>query len=286
MALYKISDICFKIDCYRNDYFVKQLKNYITNDKPDVIIEFKHECDFIDMPQGNLIANVNQSYYIREADGSLVVADHLPEITDGAINLVRYSKDYKKIDVYLCKKSYLDIELDIRPFVIFGEIFKNVLLQNDGSVIHSSAISYKNNGILFSAPPGTGKSTHTQLWVENYPETVIVNDDMPAIREIDGKMYVFGTPWSGKSNINNNVCVPLRAIVLLSRGTSNFIETASRDETIFNLVNETVKSAVFDTAQNNLKFIKRIVESVPVYSLKCNVSADAVEKVKNQLNLL
>ena len=78
-----------------------------------------------------------------------------------------------------------------------GEVlFRTSLLCCDGIVIHSSAIELDGNGILFSAPSGTGKSTQANLWRE-HKGAVVLNGDRPALRTLDGSVYVYGTLWSG-----------------------------------------------------------------------------------------
>ena len=71
---------------------------------------------------------------------------------------------------------------------------------------------------------GTGKSTHTALWLKNFaPRASIINDDKPAIRIQKDGIFVYGTPWSGKTDQNKNVKVPLQGIAFLERGEENSI---------------------------------------------------------------
>lgn len=53
----------------------------------------------------------------------------------------------------------------------------NVLL------FHGSVIAVDNKGYLFTAPSGTGKSTHTRLWMERFKNRAyMVNDDKPLLK--------------------------------------------------------------------------------------------------------
>ena len=72
-------------------------------------------------------------------------------------------------------------------------------------LLHSSAVVVDGYAYLFSADSGTGKSTHTGLWKQHFGDRAyIINDDKPAIRKVDGEWYVFGTPWSGKTDTSVN----------------------------------------------------------------------------------
>lgn len=50
------------------------------------------------------------------------------------------------------------------------------------AAVHSSVIIYENQAVLFLGESGTGKSTHTRLWLENVPGTRLLNDDSPLLR--------------------------------------------------------------------------------------------------------
>ena len=87
--------------------------------------------------------------------------------------------------------------------------------------VHSSSLAYNGRGLMFSAPSGTGKSTHTGLWQKYRPGTIIVNDDMPMINT-NGEIALCGTPFAGTTGINTNINVPLAAVVFLRRAAGKF----------------------------------------------------------------
>ncbi len=90
--------------------------------------------------------------------------------------------------------------------------------------IHTSTITYKGKNVLFLGESGTGKSTHTRLWRENIPGATLLNDDSPILRIIDGKPWVFGSPWSGKTPCYKNEKYPLAACVRLAQAPYNKIK--------------------------------------------------------------
>lgn len=91
-------------------------------------------------------------------------------------------------------------------------------------MVHASVIGHAGEGYLFLGRSGTGKSTHSRLWLENIEDTFLLNDDNPVIRIIDGKAFVYGTPWSGKTPCYKNESLPLKAAVRLSQAPANNIE--------------------------------------------------------------
>ncbi len=88
--------------------------------------------------------------------------------------------------------------------------------------MHSSVIMHGGMGYMFLGLSGTGKSTHSRLWLENIPDTELLNDDNPVVRIMpDGKAWVFGSPWSGKTPCYKNMQVPVGGIVLIRRCQHN-----------------------------------------------------------------
>ena len=93
----------------------------------------------------------------------------------------------------------------------------------DTVLIHSSVIRCDGKGYLMTAPSGTGKSTHTNLWYKNIPGCDLLNDDNPIIRIIDGKAIVYGSPWSGKTPCYRNIQAPIGGIVRIQQRPENTI---------------------------------------------------------------
>ena len=91
------------------------------------------------------------------------------------------------------------------------------------ALFHSSVIGYRGCGYMFLGKSGTGKSTHSSLWLKYIEGTELLNDDNPVVRFIDGKPWVFGSPWSGKTPCYRNVKAPVGAIVRLSQAPYNKI---------------------------------------------------------------
>ncbi|MBR7071628.1 MAG: hypothetical protein IKI29_05670, partial [Clostridia bacterium] len=94
-------------------------------------------------------------------------------------------------------------------------------------VFHGSAVAVKNRCFIFAAVSGTGKTTHTDLWLKNIPGSFVVNGDKPILRMESDGVYVYGTPWMGKEGMGCNQKVPLHAVCFLSRGKENIIVPCS-----------------------------------------------------------
>ena len=89
--------------------------------------------------------------------------------------------------------------------------------------MHASVVMHGGRGFLFLGKSGTGKSTHSRLWLENISGTELLNDDNPVLRVVDGVARVYGSPWSGKTPCYKAQDAPVGAIVRLSQAPANRI---------------------------------------------------------------
>ena len=174
------------------------------------------------------------------------------------------------------KKDYPDISDDDGEYIFTGISFYNNLLKHNGFMLHSSAIVVDGKAYLFSADPGTGKSTHTRLWLEHFGSRgYILNDDKPALRLVDGVWYAYGTPWSGKHDISVNVGVPVQGIAVLKRGETNEITRYDGINAIFDIFSQTNRVRKLENRERVLMLLDKLMTQVPVWKLKCNMDPEA-----------
>ena len=146
----------------------------------------------------------------------------------------------------------------------FKGSFNNTLL------IHASTVRHKNYAYAFIAKSGTGKSTHSSLWLRYIPECELINDDNPIIRIIDGIPYLYGSPWSGKTPCYRNIKVKLGGITRIDRAERNSINKLSPTEAFASLLPScsTMKwdKVIFG---NICSTISLLIERTNIYTLHC-----------------
>lgn len=162
-------------------------------------------------------------------------------------------------------------------YFFLGSDFYTHLLDYHGCMIHASAVMVEGQAYLFSAPCGTGKSTHTGLWRQYMGDKAeILNDDKPAVRQEDGRLWVYGTPFSGKSDLNLNTRAPLKAICMLEQGPKNVIRRLTPAEAIPLLMQQTIRPWAAPRMDALLMRLDEILRTVPVYHMACTISEEAV----------
>ncbi len=165
---------------------------------------------------------------------------------------------------------------DIGEYLSTGSVFYKYLLDFDGMMLHSSAVVVDGKAYLFTADSGTGKSTHTRLWLDLFGDRAfILNDDKPALRLEDGVWYAYGTPWSGKNDISVDKRVPVAGIAALQRGEKNEIEPLGGIEGVQAILKQVNRPRAAGCREKLLELMDKLFAQVPVWKLCCNMEPEA-----------
>lgn len=168
---------------------------------------------------------------------------------------------------------------DIAEYTGIGSEFYKKLLSYEGMMLHASAVAVDGQAYLFSAPSGTGKSTHTEMWQRLFGKerAVIINDDKPAIRKTDGAYYAFGTPFSGKNDISINAGYPVKGICFIQRGNENRIRRLDIKSAVAPFFNQTIRPADESLMDLLCERADDILKCVDFYALDCTADTEAAE---------
>ena len=139
------------------------------------------------------------------------------------------------------------------------------------TMIHSSVIVHDNQAVLFLGESGTGKSTHTRLWLKYIPDAHLLNDDSPIVAIEEGRAHVYGAPWSGKTHCYHRLKFPLKAAVRLSQGPKNVMRPLSVLEAFSALQPSCPPSLAYDAYFSDciIAMLSDMLQQTPVYHLSC-----------------
>ena len=162
----------------------------------------------------------------QEEEGEEIVCGHV----DGHPTFVFYSHG-KRAGWAACSKDYRQVRVslgDLPKLTLDNAMMISYALATasaDTLLFHASVVNRDGKGYMFLGPSGTGKSTHTRLWLKYVPGSRLLNDDNPVVRiGKDGKATVYGSPWSGKTPCYVNEEFPLAALVRLEQAPYNAIQ--------------------------------------------------------------
>jgi hypothetical protein len=147
-----------------------------------------------------------------------------------------------------------------------GRVFCNKILQYDGMMLHASAVMIEDRVYLFSGQCGIGKSTHAKLYLDSFGEkAMIINDDKPILRKIQGTWYAYGTPWCGKDGINRNAKGLLAGICFLQRGDTRITRLTPRESVPRILMHTQYYQTDKERMKKMLSLVDQLAKEVPAF---------------------
>lgn len=158
-------------------------------------------------------------------------------------------------------------------------LISNLLGRGRGVELHSCGIIDRSGrGHLFVGVSGAGKTTTARLWGDS--ASGIVSDDRVIVREREGAMWMFGTPWHGEAELSMPGGVPLAGVYLLEQAEANALRTLDAAEAVARMFRCTFP-LFYDAAALGftLSFLERIAASVPVRELQFTRDRSAVDLV-------
>lgn len=226
--------------------------------------------------------NRNRINVVNTGNGDIVV----DEITDGGYQFI--IKDVsgnsccllqadKNFSTFRCALNGTDLMrgFGLNNALMIAFAFSSSF--NAALLIHASVVRHKGYAYAFTAKSGTGKSTHTGLWLRHIEGCDLINDDNPIIRIIDNTPYIYGSPWSGKTPCYRNIKTKLGAIVLIDRSPKNSIEMLSPVEAFAKILPSCSSmkwdKIIYGNTYNNV--IKLIECSNNNYILHCRPDEEA-----------
>ena len=159
------------------------------------------------------------------------------------------------------------------------------IIRRGGFFLHCSCLKYRGKAIIFTAPSGTGKSTHAALWKQHFGESVeIINDDKPLVREDADGFTIYGTPWRGKHGRGTNTSAPIGAVFFLAQAPENSVEPVDSITALSLLMQQTVIPRGREDTAALVDMLGRLIQSVPMHRLFCNISDEAVTTALSALD--
>ncbi len=274
---YTIAKFDISVDIDYDRYFLERLASYENDFKSDAEITFtiRRTKHLIKPNYTNLLKVGNDKYFCKIDDEDAFI--NFDSNTGKIIALTRFDPTFSKVNIlsYDITQDY-DYSCSRFNFNLVGNAMHYVMAMHSAFVFHSSSLVCNDGGIVFSAPSGTGKSTHTSLWLRQFEDVRILNDDTPVIRLNDsGGVDLYGTPWAGTTGININETAQLKAVIFLERAKGNSMTKLSSADALKYFFEAIVTPLNPRMHLNCLDTIKTIFLNVPIYKLSCNMEPEA-----------
>lgn len=229
-----------------------------------------------DDPQAKLLSDVSviwdETFRFEETTDHYITT--IRAGTSSGVWKMVSSKNFVQSVIYApVSELYLTAKFSWLIMIAYGQ----AALQRHTALIHASVVKKKDLGYIFLGKSGTGKSTHSRLWIENIKDTALLNDDNPAIRLYDnGEVVVFGTPWSGKTACYKQEKVGLGAIIRLEQAPFNKLQWRQGKEALITLL-PSISAIRWNSAlyANMLQIIETVIQHTPIGLLQCLPNKEA-----------
>ncbi|MFP5247789.1 MAG: hypothetical protein ACLGH0_13940, partial [Thermoanaerobaculia bacterium] len=171
------------------------------------------------------------------------------------------------------------LELHPLDYPLDEVIVANLLGRGRGVELHSCGIVDRDGrGHLFVGVSGAGKTTTARLWGDT--AAAIVSDDRVIVREDEGRMWMYGTPWHGEAELSLATRAPLAGVYLLVQAPANALRSLSHAAAVAGLFR--CAFPLFHDASSiefTLSFLERLAHAVPVRELQFTRDRSVVELV-------
>lgn len=190
---------------------------------------------------------------------------------------IAYEREHSEDDINH-SKVYLE-------YIAAYRIFCEKAVDYGVVLCHGSVVEVDGKAYMFTAPSGTGKSTHTRLWREHFGDrAVMINDDKPLLRFEDDGIYVYGTPWDGKHHLSTNKRSKLVGICFLRQDKENSIRIIEPQESLILLMGQIYRPRDTEALMKTFDYIDELISRLPIYQMGCTISEEAVEMAYNAMN--
>lgn len=162
--------------------------------------------------------SISPAYSIYRLDGKIIF--ELEDFQSKVAAILEISDDYRRGDFYP-RPGYKRMTIQSNMNMALMLLYTFNAARNNALMIHASVILHQGKANLFLGHSGTGKSTHSRLWLNHVEGAQLINDDNPVLKVEEGEIIVYGTPWSGKTPCYRNTKASVRSIVSLEQAPLN-----------------------------------------------------------------
>lgn len=225
-------------------------------------------CDMA-LPERELLSDVSivwERFLFEDAGDYYVTTVKNQDETERSMMVSE--KDFRASTVYVKDSQQAGTAINWLLMVQFGQR----ILAFGGVLMHASVVEDGKEAYAFLGKSGTGKSTHSRMWLQAFSDFSLLNDDNPVlmIDEDKQQVHIYGTPWSGKTPCYRKDGFPLKGIVRLEQAPENQFTMHAGSQAFLSLMPSGTairwNNAIFSRMLDNLQ---RVSELTRVGYLRC-----------------
>lgn len=219
---YKVADFCFAVTLLADrdlGVLLPSFCPFMCDCGEEKLFELNEAASLPERPEAVLIDedrnDMGHTRVFRIEDGYRI---ELRYVREDLVHVFETNADFTKVSAVICwEDRYAPVALSSMLRIVFSQ----AIIPHSAVSMHASVVVSDGKAILFMGKSGTGKSTHTRLWIEHIPSSSLLNDDNPIVRVEGDKVIASGSPWSGKTPCYRNESATAVGFVRLKQAPYN-----------------------------------------------------------------
>jgi len=144
-------------------------------------------------------------------------------------------------------------------------------------ILHASSFVVDGQGYCFAGPSRAGKSTLAASLASHHDLTVLGEDHI-ILRYLDGKFWIFGSPWHENPALCAPLGVPLKKLFFINREANLGVESISPlDGVTWVLQTAFIPYYRADLTARILGRLAKLAEEIPFFKLNYQLGTDPYE---------
>jgi len=249
----------------------------------DIIPETKLRVHHDSLPQrsiGKKIFDSGSTWALYRDQGKYVLQDSTFDSDPPPSQLVILESDFKSGDIYINDEIFKNLSLDPLGYPLNQVLMILLLSRCKGLMLHACGIDDRGHGYLFLGNSGHGKSTIARLWSEN--KATVLNDDRIIVREKNGELFMYGTPWPGDFKEVSSKGLAIRKLFFLRHGEKNSVVPKKGREAVLMFLTRCFPP-IWDKKgmEYTMDLCHHMVHKIPCYEFSFEPDRKIVDFVKN-----
>ena len=219
---YKVADFCFALTLLADrdlGVLLPSFCPFMCDCGGEKLFELNETVSLPERPEAVLIDedrnDMGHTRVFRVEEGYRV---ELRYVREDLVHVFETNADFTKVSAVICwEDRYAPVALSSMLRIVFSQ----AIIPHAAVSMHASVVVNDGKAVLFMGKSGTGKSTHTRLWLEHIPGSSLLNDDNPIVRIVGDEVIAYGSPWSGKTHCYKNESAPVAGFVRLKQAPYN-----------------------------------------------------------------
>jgi len=254
----------------------------IHEENPDITIEASWDDLSTMKLEGQKLFESGAVWQLYEKNNIYVFSLNSEAFGSIPYTVARVRKDWTWGEARL-HRGYFNPDESIYPleYPLDELLMVNFLSLGRGAEVHAcGVVSSHGDGHLFLGQSRAGKTTLARLW-QKEKGAAILSDDRIILRQLDGKVWMYGTPWHGEAEIASPARLPLTRIYFLQHGKTNELVQLGTTEAVARLF--ACSFLPFhspEALEFTLGFFEKVAKAVPCCDLKFLPDKRAVEFIQ------